>query len=198
MVWKAALQLHTRRLFRSNTAVPCRGSKIGTTIMPLGFLNLEVTARNTERLLTGGRQEDYARLLFPRLPKNERSSDYDHISVSRCSRIRSSANRPGERHGPIWVANRKLGNGNHPPSRRWHNPRINWRNPFRLGAGRSRHSGYLDQTKATCAVHLYGTTLRIFDPGMGAWSDRSTKITRARSDRPRVRTLSRSATTRVV
>ena len=100
---------------------------------------------------------------------NKGAFDYDDIPVSRCSRIRSSASRPGKRHGLIWVVNRKLGNGNHPLSRRWHNPRIDWRNPFRLGAGRSRHPGYLDQAKRPAPSTMYGTTLRIFDPGIGGW-----------------------------
>lgn len=44
---------------------------------------------------------------------------------------------------------------------------------------------------------MYGTTLRIFDPGIGAGTSsgatRSTRTTRARSDGPGVRTSSRSA-----
>ena len=46
---------------------------------------------------------------------------------------------------------------------------MDWRMPFRLGARRPRDSGHLDQAEAPAPSTMYGTTLRIFDPGIGGW-----------------------------
>ena len=88
----------------------------------------------------------------PRLP-TKRGFDHGDIAISRRSRVQGSASRPSERDAPLRLADRKLGNECRPPSRRRHGRGINRRNPFRLGAGRSRHSGYLDQAQTPCAFH---------------------------------------------
>ena len=143
--------------------------KTATTIMPMGFLNLEVTAKNTKRLLTDGCQEGCARLL---ILGRRRIKGLLTMTISLFLAALGSEAPPADRARDMNLYSWLIGS--------WEMETIRYLDDGTTqGSTGEIHFGWVLEGRAIQDIWIrpkrpapstmYGTTLRIFDPGIGGW-----------------------------